>query len=505
MKFSEMVMKSEGEVKTSEGKNLSEFTDELKFDFEVNKLCYNSKLAEYGDVFFAVKGFDFNGNDYIEEAISKGAMAVISDEPALQNGHPVYRVENSRTAMAVMSNIYYDFPSRKMIMIGVTGTNGKTTIAHLINHVLELEGKHTGLIGTNGNIIKKRFLKAEHTTPEAIDLNHLLNMMAEENVEIVTMEVSSHALALKRVYGIDFDIGIYTNLSNEHLDFHKNMDDYFRSKKMLFNGIGRINKKGNNTTVIYNDDDQYGRKIVNGSEAVRVSYGFQSAAYSVSNLKMGFDGMKFDVLVPINGEGISKISIKSRLTGRFNVYNLLAAVAALKSLGISYKTIRKRIEDFEPVEGRFNIFKLANGASAIVDYSHTPDGLLKALQAMKEIMETSGLKGKIITVFGCGGNRDRSKRPKMGAIAAEFSDHVIITSDNPRFEEPASIIEEIKTGITSGNYEVEEDREKAIGKAVEPGKAGDVILIAGKGHEDYQEIKGVKYHLSDKEIVQKFI
>jgi UDP-N-acetylmuramoyl-L-alanyl-D-glutamate--2,6-diaminopimelate ligase len=505
MKFSELILSSQGEVKTITGGNFSEFTDELKIDFEINKLCYNSKLVEYGDVFFAIKGFTSNGNDYIEQAISGGAMAVISDEKGPQNGHPVYRVDDARKAMAVMSNIYYGFPSRKMNIIGITGTNGKTTVAHLINHVLELEGKHTGLIGTNGNVINKRFFKTEHTTPESIELNSMLNMMADENVEYVTMEVSSHALALKRVYGIDFDIGIFTNLSSDHLDFHKTMEDYFRSKKILFDSIERINKKGNKTAVIYNVDDEYSRKIINGSEAERVSYGFQTAAYSIDGLKMSFDGMKFDILIPLNGEGKDRISIKSKLTGRFNVYNILASVSALRTLGLSYKAIRKGVEDFEPVEGRFNRIKLTNKASAIIDYSHTPDGLLKALVAIKEIMGTSGNSGKIITVFGCGGNRDRSKRPVMGHIAAENSDHVIVTSDNPRFEEPLSIIEEIKAGIRSDNYEIEEDREKAIEKAIEISRAGDVILIAGKGHEDYQEIRGVKYHLIDKEIVEKFI
>lgn len=494
MKFSEMILKAEKE------------TGHIDFinDFGINKLRYNSNLAESGDVFFAVKGFKSDGNMFIEEALSKGAKAVITDKAGYPADSRIHKVEDVRKTMAVMSNIYYDYPSKKMKMIGVTGTNGKTTVTNIINFVLQYTGKRTGLIGTNGNFINKRYFKTGFTTPESVELNELLSTMYDEKVEYVIMEVSSHALAMKRVYGLDFDTAVFTNLTNEHLDFHSTMEEYFEAKKIMFDTIQRINGKGNHTTVIYNSNDIYGEKIVSGSEGERISFGFDRAVYSVKNLKMSFEKMSFDMQVPLNGEGVSEMHISTKLIGRFNVLNILAAAAALKAQKVPYSTIAEAIKEFKPVDGRFNQLLLKNGAAAIIDYSHTPDSLLKALTTIREILDSNKSKGKIITVFGCGGNRDKTKRPKMGEIAAKYSHDVIVTSDNPRDEDPLDIIEDIKRGITSDNYSIEEDRELAIKKAVVMSKAGDVILVAGKGHETYQEIKGVKYDLSDRKIVESY-
>lgn len=473
-------------------------------DFDVNKLCYNSKEVEQNDIFFAIKGFKADGNDFIQDAFAKGAMAVFTDcEPGITDPR-IYKIRECRKMMAIMSNEFYGYPSKNMKMIGVTGTNGKTTVTALINHILQSVGRKTGLIGTNGNYINKRFIKTEYTTPESVDLNKLLKEMTDEQVEYAVMEVSSHSLALERVYGIEFDIAVFTNLTAEHLDFHKTMEQYFSAKKILFDSMKRINENGGNTAVIYNCNDEYGAKIVSTSQAERIAYGFGCGAYTAKNVEMDFNGMSFEVLVPRNGEDIDKIHVKTKLTGKFNVHNILAAIASLRVFKVSYKDIIDSIIEFNPVEGRFNRVKLGNGANAIIDYSHTPDSLLKAITTIREILDENKSKGRIITVFGCGGNRDRSKRPLMGEIAAKYSDESVITSDNPRDEEPMAIIEEIKAGITSDNYSVEENRELAIKKAVEMSKKGDVILVAGKGHEDYQEIKGVKYHLSDKEIAEKY-
>jgi UDP-N-acetylmuramoyl-L-alanyl-D-glutamate--2,6-diaminopimelate ligase len=495
MKFSEMINK------------VLDIDDKITVlsDFEVQGLCYNSQSVKSGDVFFAIKGYKTDGNKFIPDALARGANAVFTDSDVVEKTEKIYHVDDCRKTMAEVSNSFYGFPSRKMRIIGVTGTNGKTTITNIINYVLEQSGKKTGLIGTNGNIINKKKIETSHTTPESVELNELLNEMAESSVDYVTMEVSSHALELKRVYGIDFDIAVFTNLTPEHLDFHSSIENYFTAKKILFDSIPRINCKNRNTYAIYNSDDAYGEKIVSNTEPERISYGFNKALYSVKNLSMDFDGMTFEMLVPFNGEGIDRIEIKSSLTGRFNVYNLLAATAALKSLGIKYTEINKSLKSFKAVDGRFNQLKLKSGAIAIIDYSHTPDSLSKAIGTIREILNLNNSDGKIITVFGCGGNRDKSKRPVMGKIATGMSDRVIITSDNPRDEEPMDIIEEIKSGVTSDNYSVEEDREKAIGEAIAAGKKGDIILVAGKGHETYQEIKGVRYHLSDREIVEKYI
>lgn len=474
-------------------------------DFEVKNLRYDSRIVEEGDVFFAIKGFKADGNIFIEDACKRGAKAIISERTDLpKKDGRIYRVNDCRKAMAEMSNAYYDYPSRKLKMIGVTGTNGKTTVTSIINFVLEQSGMSTGLIGTNGNIIKRKLIQTSHTTPESVDLNALLNNMVKQGVEYATMEVSSHSLELKRVYGIDFDIAVFTNLTQEHLDFHSTMDVYFSSKKKLFDSIKKISSKGYNTKVIYNSDDGFGDKIVENTEAERISYGFKSALYTIKNLSMNFDGMKFEMLVPFNGEGIDRIEIVSNLTGRFNTHNILASTAVLKCLNVPYNRIAKAIKQFKPVEGRFNQIKLNNGTIAIIDYSHTPDSLLNAITTIREILGINKSNGRIITVFGCGGNRDKTKRPQMGKIATQYSDYVVITSDNPRDEEPLDIIEDVKSGISSNNYSIEENREKAIEKAINMSMRNDIILVAGKGHETYQEIKGVKHHLSDRETVEKF-
>ncbi len=460
MKFSEMVIKADKEINGID----------VAIDFDVNKLCYNSQFVERGDVFFAIKGFKTDGNNYINDALSKGAGAVVSDQAERNDDLRIYRVEDCRKTMAVLSNIYYDYPSRKMKIIGVTGTNGKTTVSSMINFVLESWGKKTGLIGTNGNFINKRFIQTDYTTPESVELNSLLADMISAGVEYLSMEVSSHSLALCRVYGIDFDAAVFTNLTPEHMDFHKSMDNYLNSKRQLFDRLERINAKGFRTAAIYNSDDETGSRIVDGTGAERISYGFQKAVYSIENLEMDFEGMKFNMLVPLNGEGIDRLKIETHLTGRFNVYNILASVAVLKQLKVPFEVIKSALKDFKAVNGRFNIIKLANGASAVIDYSHTPDSLLKAITTIKEILDSSKSKGKIITVFGCGGDRDRTKRPLMGEIAASNSDKVVITSDNPRSENPFDIIEEIKAGIKSDNYTVEENREKAIEAAVNMAK-----------------------------------
>lgn len=494
MKFSEMISLAENSI----------LKPEDCFDFNINKLTASSKEVEQGDIFFAVKGFVSDGNKFINEAFEKGAKAIITDsEPDIIDPR-IYRVENVRKTMALMSNAFYGFPSRKIKMIGVTGTNGKTTVTSIINYVLQAIGKKTGMIGTNGNFINKRFLKTEHTTPDSIELNKILKEMADENVEFAVMEVSSHSLVLSRVYGIEFDAAIFTNLTTEHLDFHGTMENYFNAKKILFDSLNRIGNKGIHPAAIYNCNDEYGSRMVLSSQAERIAYGFGCGTFSAKNIDMDIDGMTFDVLVPRNGEDIDKIKIKTKLTGKFNVHNILASIAALKVLNLSYEDIVKHIKELSAVDGRFNRIKLLSGADAIIDYSHTPDSLLKAIATIREILDASKSKGRIITVFGCGGNRDTLKRPIMGKIASENSNEVIITSDNPRDEEPMQIIDEIKTSITSDNYFVEENRELAICKAIEMSKKGDVVLIAGKGHETYQEIKGVKYHLSDREITEKY-
>ncbi|MCX7877867.1 MAG: UDP-N-acetylmuramoyl-L-alanyl-D-glutamate--2,6-diaminopimelate ligase [Ignavibacteria bacterium] len=494
MKFSDMIVLAENKIDIDK-----------TFDFKVNKITCDSREVEPNDVFFALRGSRYDGNKFIKEAFEKGARAVFTDSENVEHDNRIYKVEDTRKMMAVMSNAFYGYPSLKVKLTGITGTNGKTTVSHLINFVLSHCGKKTGLIGTNGNYIGNRYLKSRYTTPESNEFFRLLSDMVNEGVEYVTMEVSSHAVALNRVYGAEFDVAVFTNLSPEHLDFHGSMDAYFEAKKILFDSLKRINDKGNHTAAVYNCNDEYGLKIIRNSEAERIAYGTECGTFTAENIQMDFDGMSFDVLVPPNGEKINRIKIHTGLTGRFNVHNILATIGVLHYYGIKYNDIVSALEEFRSVDGRFNVFRLNNGAFAVIDYSHTPDSLEKAIQSIKEIMKSAEMKGRIITVFGCGGNRDKSKRPVMGRIASLLSDEIIITSDNPRDEEPMSIIKEIISGVTNDNYSVEPDREAAIVKAVKISSKGDVILIAGKGHEDYQEIEGKRIHFSDREIVGKFL
>ena len=494
MNFSDMITKiQERELKSVE--NL--------VDFSINKLTCDSREVELNDIFFAIKGLKQDGNNYITEALGRGAMAVFTDSVVAHPDPRIYKVEDCRKMMAIISNEYYGYPSLKMKITGITGTNGKTTVSSIINHVLKKCGKKTGLIGTTGNYIDNRYIKSIYTTPETITLFRLLKEMADEGVEYVTMEVSSHSLALKRVYGIEFDVAVFTNLTPEHLDFHGDMQSYFLAKKILFDGMKRINLKGNHTAVIYNCDDEYGSKIVQNAESERISYGTGCGTYTAENIKMDFYGMEFDVLLPRNGT--ERITVKTRLTGKFNIHNILASIAVLNYYNIPYGDIAAAVSEIDGVDGRFNVIKLAGGAYAIIDYAHTPDSLEKAILSVKEILAIKNSKCRLITVFGCGGDRDKSKRAVMGRIATSISDLAIITSDNPRYEDPLDIISDIIEGIRSDDYIIEPDREKAIVKAVEISRAGDVILIAGKGHEDYQEIRGERVKFSDKEIVGRYV
>lgn len=472
-------------------------------DFEVKGLAYNSRKVKEGYVFFAIIGFKDDGNKYIKTALENGASAVITEkikknvyvaELSDEDKAKVYESRDIRKTMAELSRNFFGDPAEKLKLIGVTGTNGKTSITFLLKAVLEEAGFSTGLIGTINYQVGDKKADSSLTTPDSIEIYRMLNEMADNGVEYCVMEVSSIALELKRVYGLDFKIAIFTNLTSEHLDLHKNMENYFRAKKILFDGLKK------KSFAISNRDDKYGKKIVENTKAKKIYYSIDKKSdYKAEKIKLGIDGLKFDVKT---NDGKTKIT--SGMTGRFNVSNILAVMAAANALRIDMEIMRKAIADFKNVDGRFTRIKLPNGAYAIVDYSHTSDSLKNAIEAACDIVTEQG-EGRVITVFGCGGDRDTSKRPVMGNYATSLSDYTIITSDNPRFEDPVAIIEEVLSGVkTIGNYEVVENREAAIKKAIELSKHGDLVLICGKGHETYQEIQGVKTHFDDKEMVSKY-
>lgn len=461
-------------------------------ELEIKKIKYDSRQIEKGDLFVAVKGFATDGHKYIKNALRKGARAVvIEDVNYCSKEYPWVLVNNSRETLADLANNYFDHPSQKFTLIGVTGTNGKTTTTNLIAKILEQQGEKVGLIGTIHNRIGEEILFVERTTPESLDLQCLFAKMVEAQVTHVIMEVSSHALDLDRVRGCVFDIVVFTNLTQDHLDYHKNMENYFQAKAKLFSKADNQEK-----IAIINSDDSWGKKLLNICDCKKISYGLEEPC----DLQ-GKD-------LHITPRGVSYLLdsnlVQLNLTGKFNAYNSLATLAVAKAIGIPIQQAVKSLSSVEGIAGRFQVVNPSDEFTVIVDYAHTPDSLVNILITAREITQ-----GKIITVFGCGGDRDRTKRPLMGKVAAQYSDFCFITSDNPRTEDPLKIIEDILPGVKEVTGEekfiVEVKRKDAIKKALTIAEKGDMVIIAGKGHENYQEINGKKYPFDDKLIVQDFL
>jgi len=460
-------------------------------DINIKQIAYHSKKVVEDSLFVCISGFKLDGHDYIEDALASGATAIIVERPVKVPDHiTVILVRNSRIALARVASRYYNEPSKQFTLVGVTGTNGKTSTVFLIDRILKAYHKKTGVIGTIENRIGDKVIPTVNTTPESLDLQRLFAEMVEENVNDVVMEVSSHALKLHRVKYAKYDIGVFTNLTQDHLDFHETMDAYAKAKAKLF--------KRCKYSVI-NLDDLYGGFMLSKTKMGKVM------TYSTRDHRA--DLYAYDIELDITG---SKFKIdydsfthyfKIQTPGIFSVYNALAAIGATLSLEVPIDVIRKTLEEDSKIVGRFETLTSSEGVHAVVDYAHTPDGLLNILKTTSEIK-----KQKIITVFGCGGDRDKSKRPKMGKIAGEWSDYAIITSDNPRTEDPEVIIDEIEVGMKSTDcpYERLEDREAAIIKALAMAKPDDIVIIAGKGHEDYQIIGQTKHHFDDKEVVNTF-
>ncbi len=467
-------------------------------DFEVTGLTYDSRKVKPGNIFFAIKGLKDDGNKYVEEAINKGAVLIFSEDELNGNKNSKvisFKVNGIRRLMARISGIYFNDPSANLRLIGITGTNGKTTTSYLIKSFLEDAGYKVGLIGTIDYQIGDIKTDSTLTTPDSIELNMMLDKMCKSEIKYCVMEVSSISLKMDRVYGLNFDTAIFSNLTSEHLDFHENMENYFAAKKILFDDLSE------SSHAISNKDDIYGEQILKDTKAGKFFYSVKDESNLKSfNEKLSLNGVTFDV----KWDG-KTYSLKSGLSGKFNIYNILASVSAVLQYDINMDSVRRSLLNFREVNGRFNKIKLPNGAIAVVDYSHTSDSLRNAIESAREIVNEEKKKARVITIFGCGGNKDRTKRPVMGEYATRLSDYSIITSDNPRFENPMDIIDEIITGIKSkNNFEVIENRDEAIKRGIEISKEGDIILICGKGHETYQETAGVKNYFNDKEVVGKY-
>lgn len=465
---------------------------------DVSNIQYDSRRVQKNSVFVAIKGFKTDGHKFVVDAINNGAVAVVveddhavPDDLILRSQIAKIFVKNSRKALAELSKGLFKNPSDKLKLIGVTGTNGKTTTSYILKYVLQNAGFKTGLIGTIANFIGDKKIDAKLTTPESNDLNLLLTEMLEENCTHAVMEVSSHSLVLHRVYGLNFTAGIFTNITSDHLDFHNTFEEYLLAKKILFDSLS------DNAASIINSDDSSYKSITADCKAKIYKYGITEIAdYQIKNITYDLNGTNFTVE---NSKNTYTIHIP--LVGTFNAYNATAAFVSADILGIDKNQIVESLKTIPQVPGRFEVIG-KELKKVIVDYSHTADSLEKALQAIRSIVKNDY---KVVTVFGCGGDRDKTKRPVMGKIATEFSDQVYITSDNPRTEDPYAIIEDIKKGINKTNYTVIEDRGEAIKQAIINSPEKSVILIAGKGHENYQEINGVRNHFSDQEVAGKFL
>ncbi|MCL2227847.1 MAG: UDP-N-acetylmuramoyl-L-alanyl-D-glutamate--2,6-diaminopimelate ligase [Oscillospiraceae bacterium] len=458
-------------------------------DMSIHGVCYDSRKIQAGDVFVAVKGFDFDGHKYIGDAVEKGAACVICEQPP-EAATPYIVVADSRKALAVVCANWFGNPAKRLKIVGVTGTNGKTTVTTLLKNVLEIcTGSKVGLIGTSGNFIGEKEFPASFTTPEAYEIQELLSLMVSEGCEFVVMEVSSHALYLDRVYGMEFEVGAFTNLSQDHLDFHGTMEAYADAKAILF---AYCNKSAINI-----DDDYANTMIKNAKDSV--------FTYSVNNDEA--DLVAKDVRLNSNKAAFCALTIgqlvrvEVQIPGMFTVYNALAVLSATLLLGLDIKVVADALSVCQGVKGRAEVVPIGKDFTVLIDYAHTPDALEKIISAVR-----GSAKGRVVTLFGCGGDRDSTKRPIMGRVAAENSDFVIVTSDNPRTEDPGGIIKGILTGMekTKTPHHVIENRREAIHWALENAKPDDVLILAGKGHETYQVLGKEKVHFDEREVVTEF-
>ena len=468
---------------------------------DISGISYDSRKVQPGYVFVCVEGYKTDGHAYVKAAVDKGAAAIVAQKDVeVPEGIPLILVRDTRKALALMGAAFAGCPARKLNMVGVTGTNGKTTTAFLIEEIFKEAGYKTGLIGTIMNKIGDKVLPVTNTTPESLDLQLLLKEMADSAVSHVVMEVSSHALELDRVAGVEFDTAVFTNITQDHLDFHQTMENYLEAKKKLFSNLHRDSGKGGKRHGIVNIDDPRAKDILEAASGQIVTYGIEhDCDIRACHISLQADGVTFDVLTPAG-----EITLALHLTGLFNVYNTLASVAVGFVHGIDLTDIKTALESVKGVPGRLEKVDEGQPFTVFVDYAHTPDGLENIIEAARGFT-----KGRIITLFGCGGDRDRTKRPIMGEIAARLSDYAVLTSDNPRTEDPLMILSEVGIGVRRAadpsKYSVIPDRREAIKYAIGMAQPGDVVLIAGKGHETYQLVQDKVLHFDDREVARELL
>ena len=479
------------------------------FQAEIISITEDSRAVGPGSVFVAIQGTQQDGHHFVNQAIAQRATAVVVEEgclpsPASQTSLPdsaaVIQVKNSRKALGLMASQLYGNPSAHLRMVGVTGTNGKTTVTHLAHALLETQGHRVGLLGTVGYVYGNVHRAASHTTPAPVPLQEMLAEMVGDRADVAVLEVSSHALALERVAGCEFDIVVFTNLTQDHLDFHQTMEQYFEAKLQLFTRyVGGGGKSGPKRALV-NGDDTWARLIAQQCPIPVWTFGLHGQAdIQAEGIQLGMEGTQFSVNSPVG-----PMTITSQLVGEHNVSNMLAAIGIALEMGMSPAQIEEALKSVSNVPGRFERIQEGQDFTVVVDYAHTDDALQRLLEAAQMIK-----RGRIITVFGCGGDRDSGKRPKMGQVAVTHSDWVIVTSDNPRTEDPLAILADIEKGITAlpvkdrCDYRMISDRAEAIQAAIAAAKPDDLVLIAGKGHEDYQILGKQKVHFDDREEARK--
>jgi len=460
-------------------------------DIEIKSIAYDSRRAEKDSLFVCIEGTVVDGHKFIKDVIEKGAKAIlVQKEVEAPSDVTVVQVDDTRYALACVSAAFYSYPSNRFKLIGVTGTKGKTTTTYMIKSILETENHKVGLVGTIANYIGDEVLHTERTTPESLDLQSLFSQMVAKDVDSVVMEVSSQGLALNRVSCCDFDIGIFTNLSRDHIGprEHKDIDDYLNAKIKLF----KMCKNG-----LVNIDSEYAKRVIDNAECDVLTFGIEKDAdIKAENIIKHSDSVEFDVKTPwMSG------NLKVGIPGKFSVYNALAAIGVCGMLGVSFESIKSGLEKVS-VPGRVEVVDIGKNYTVIIDYAHSPDSLENVLTTIKGFT-----KNRLICLFGCGGDRDRTKRPIMGRISGQIADFTIITSDNPRTEEPSAIVKEIENGIkeTNGKYITIVDRREAIKYALSNAQPGDVIVLAGKGHETYQTFKDKTIHFDEREVVREVL
>ncbi|KOP82041.1 UDP-N-acetylmuramoyl-L-alanyl-D-glutamate--2,6-diaminopimelate ligase [Cytobacillus solani] len=462
---------------------------------DISSIENDSRNIQKGSLFICIKGYNVDGHDYAGLAVQNGAAAIIAEKD-MNLTVPVIVVPDSKRAMAVLADAFLGQPSRELHLIGITGTNGKTTISHLIEKIISDSGKKTGLIGTMYTKIDGKEYEVKNTTPDSLTLQKIFKQMVDEGVSSTVMEVSSHALDEGRIHGCDFNIAVFSNLTQDHLDYHKTMEAYKNAKGLLFSQLGSCFSHNPPKFAVLNNDDEATKSYIRATAAHILTYGIDHKAdLQAKNIQMTSTGTTFELISPF---GVHTVSMQ--LIGKFSVYNVLASIGAGIATGISIEEIIHSIKEVQGVSGRFETVDAGQDFSVIVDYSHTPDSLKNALSTVKQFA-----KKRVFVIVGCGGDRDRSKRPLMAEIACRFSSDPIFTSDNPRSEDPNQILKDMEEGVQGHPYKLIADRKEAIYYAVKAANEGDVILIAGKGHETYQLIGNQIIHFDDREVAKEAI